>query len=68
MDGQLRRLTPRTWEGTLRGYRVQVFRCGAGWFAHVMNPRGHTEACRPAASLADGAAVARAWVERRGDG
>jgi len=66
MDGHLRRLTTHTWEGYLRGYRVQVFRCGGGWYVHVMNPHGHTEACRPAASLADGAAVARAWIDRHG--
>ena len=25
MDGALRKLTDRTWEGTRHGYRVQVF-------------------------------------------
>jgi hypothetical protein len=28
MDGVLRRITDRAWEGTLRGYRVQEFRSG----------------------------------------
>jgi hypothetical protein len=30
MDGALRNLTDRAWEGTLHDYRVQVFD-GGGW-------------------------------------
>ncbi len=63
MDGLLRKLTERTWEGTLRGYRVQVFRCGGGWHFCVINQRGHVEICPPAKSLADGARRARAWID-----
>jgi hypothetical protein len=40
MDGVLRKLTDRIWEGTLRGYRVQVFSAGGGWHFAVINARG----------------------------
>jgi hypothetical protein len=63
MDGILRRVTERTWQGALAGYRVQVFRCGDSWHYCVMSPEGHTEVCPPCDSLADGAKKARAWVE-----
>jgi hypothetical protein len=64
MDGILRCVAERTWQGFLHGYRVQVFQCGddSSHF-HVTNPKGHTEICPPAESLVDGARKARAWVE-----
>ncbi len=68
MDGVLRKLTDRTWEGTLRGCRVQVFRCGGGWHFCVINQRGHVEICPPGASLADGARRARAWLDENHPG
>jgi hypothetical protein len=45
MDGVLRKRTDRTWEGTLHGYRVQVFDAGGGWHVAVINDRGHVENC-----------------------
>ena len=63
MDGSLHRVSEHTWTGTLHGYQVQVFQCGGSWHFHVTNPKGYTEACWPAASLADAARKARAWVE-----
>ena len=44
-DGILRRVCDRTWEGTLHGYRVQVFWCGETWCYAIINPKGHTEVC-----------------------
>jgi hypothetical protein len=64
IDGILRRLTERIWEGTSRGYRVQDFSCGGSWHFAIINGRGHVEICPPAASLATGARRARAWVGR----
>jgi hypothetical protein len=62
MDGVLRKLTDRTWEGTLHGYRVQVFDAGGGWHVAVINDRGHVKVCPRVPSLAEGARRARAWV------
>ena len=45
MDGVLRKRTDRTWEGTLHGYRVQVFDAGGGWHFAIINDRGHVENC-----------------------
>ena len=42
MDGVLRQITPKTWEGELLGYRVQVFRHGNGWVGSVRHPQGFT--------------------------
>jgi hypothetical protein len=61
----MRWVTDRKWEGTLHGYRVQVFSCGGGWNFAVINDRGHVEICPRAASMADGARRARAWIEHR---
>jgi hypothetical protein len=63
MDGVLKKLTPRTWEETLRGYRVQVFHAGGGRQFAVTDGRGHVKVCPRVASLAEGARRARAWVE-----
>jgi hypothetical protein len=65
MDGVLRKLTNRTWEGTLHGYRVQVFFAGGGWNYCVMDDRGQVKICPRAESLADGARRAREWVEQQ---
>jgi hypothetical protein len=54
VDGILRRVSDRTWEGTLDGYRVQVFWCGDGSCFAVINPQGHTEVCPRVASFAEG--------------
>jgi hypothetical protein len=62
-DGILRRVCQQTWEGTLNGYRVQVFYSG-GWCFAVINPQGHTEVCPRVGSFAEGAKRAREWVER----
>ena len=56
-------MSAKTWEGTLRGYRVQVFHTGGAWFVAFINPRGHTEAVLPVAALRDGARRAREWIE-----
>jgi hypothetical protein len=65
MDGRLRLVADHTWEGTLRGYRVQVFESGGAWFVAFIHSKQFTEAVLPVASLADGAKRARAWVEER---
>ena len=65
MDGVLRKLTDRTWEGTLHGYRVQVFYAAGGWHFAVIDGLGHVKVGPRVTSLADGARRAREWVERR---
>jgi hypothetical protein len=64
-DGILRRVSDRTWAGTLHGYRVQVFYCGDSWCMAVINPQGHVETCPRIASFAEGAGRAREWIEKR---
>lgn len=62
-DGVLRKVTGQTWEGTLGGYRVVVSSAG-GWHAAVIHAaKRFTCVCLPAASFADAARRARAWVE-----
>jgi hypothetical protein len=61
----LRRVSVRTWAGTLHGYRVLVFRCGLTWCYAVINPQEHTEVCPRVASFAEGARQAQEWIERR---
>ena len=63
MDGVLRKPTDRTREGTLHGYRVQVFYARGGWHFAVINDRGHVKVCPRVPSLAEGARRARARVE-----
>jgi hypothetical protein len=60
MDGVLRKLPNRTWEGTLSGYRVQVFYSGGGWNFCVIDGRGHVKVRPRVPSLAEGARRARA--------
>jgi hypothetical protein len=62
-EGVLRRLTEHCWAGRLAGYGVLVFESAGLWSAWVGDARGHGAVCLPAASLADGARRARAWVE-----
>jgi hypothetical protein len=61
----LTRLTPRTWQGALHGYIVQVFAVGtpASWHAAILRD-GYTCVVLPAESLADGGRRAREWIER----
>jgi hypothetical protein len=53
MDRRLRRVSDKTWEGELRGYRVQVFQAGGGWCVSFVSPRGHTEAVLVVANVMD---------------
>lgn len=64
-DGLLRRVTPETWEGTLRGYQVLVSSVG-GWSAAVINPKEFTEVVLRANSLHAAARRARLWIEQSG--
>jgi hypothetical protein len=64
-DGILRRVTDRTWAGTLHGYRVQVFYCGDSWCMAAINPQGHVETCPRVESFAAGARLARLWIRNR---
>lgn len=63
-DGILRRVSDRTWAGTLHGYRVLVFWCGGTWCYAVINPQGHTEVCPRVQSFAEGARRARERIEQ----
>jgi hypothetical protein len=66
----LRRVTDRTWTGTLAGYRVDVFTTGTPptWNVAIIHPRAYTVLCRSAPDLTDVwtcAAWARKWIEER---
>ncbi|MBX7105902.1 MAG: hypothetical protein K1X57_17595 [Gemmataceae bacterium] len=63
MDGILRQITPKTWQGALLGYRVQVFRNGSGWVASIGIEGSHTIIQLEAARFEWAAARARAWIE-----
>jgi hypothetical protein len=63
-DGVLRRVSDRTWAGTLHGYRFEVFECGRGWCHEVVNSHGHAEVCPRVALFAEGARLTRKWMER----
>lgn len=63
MDGILRQITPKTWQGTLLGYRVQVFRHGSFWVASIGIEGSHTTIQLEAARFDWAAARARAWIE-----
>jgi hypothetical protein len=65
MDGRLRRVSEHTWEGTLRGYRVQVFESLGSWYVAFIHPDRFTEANIPVASFREGVKLARAWIEER---
>lgn len=68
-DATLRRVTPRTFSGTLHGHRVDVGQYGTdlNWHAHVMAPapKVYTMVVLRAASLKLAAARAREWIEAR---
>jgi len=67
MDGdhRLRRVSPKTWAGTLHGYRVEVFRLADMWHGAVMHPkpREYTMVILPGITLAEAASKVRAWIE-----
>lgn len=63
-DATLSRVSPRSWQGTLHGYRVLVSDIG-GWSATVMHPEPQvfTMVVLRAESLQAAAARAREWIE-----
>jgi hypothetical protein len=63
MDGRLRPVTDRTWQGTLAGYVVQVFQHGDGWHAPMM--RGGYTAVVLRAETFRAAWRARKWIGRQ---
>lgn len=68
-DGLLRQVSPVTWQGTLRGYLVHVFRLGNAWFAAVMPGMGtYTAVVLRGPTFVEAAAKVRAWIEGRADG
>lgn len=62
-EATLRRITPTTWQGSLNGYRVQVFRHFKIWVASIGIEGSHTVIQLEAARFDWAAARARAWVE-----
>jgi hypothetical protein len=67
MDGILRRVGERSWEGELHGYCVYISERGGRWDLWL-SPRGEwTERCLRARSFAHAAWLARAWIEKCGD-
>lgn len=65
MDGQLKRITDRTFEGTLNHYTVQVFSAPDGWHAAVITPkpRQFTRIVLSDQTMAGAARRAREWIE-----
>jgi hypothetical protein len=67
MEGRLRRIGERAWEGELHGYRVHIAENGGQWYVWLMPGGEWTERCLRADSFGHAAWLARAWIEKRGD-
>jgi hypothetical protein len=65
MEGRLRRVTDSTWVGELHGYHVHIGPCCEGWCVWLMPGDEWTERCLRVGSLAEGAKLARDWIEKR---
>jgi hypothetical protein len=66
MDGRLHRVGDRFWKGKLHGYHVHIGKQGDSWSVWLMPGGQWTERCLRVGSLAEGAKLARAWIEERG--
>jgi len=64
MEGRLRRVGG-TWVGELHGYHVHIAKHLDGWCVWLMPGGAWTERVLRVDSLADGAKLARAWIEKR---
>src|SRR5262249_22634877 len=64
MEGRLRR-EGHTWVGELHGYLVPIGKRGDSWCVWLMPGGEWTERCLRVGSLAEGAKVAREWIEKR---
>jgi hypothetical protein len=60
MEGRLRRVNGRYWEGELHGYLVHITERGGEWFLWLMPGGAWTERVLRLDSLADAAKLARA--------
>lgn len=58
MDGRLRRICERTWEGSFHGYLVHIAEQGGQWYLWLMPGGNWTERCLRVGSLAEEAKVA----------
>jgi hypothetical protein len=65
MEGRLRRIGERRWEGELHGYHVHIAPCCDEWCVWLMPGGELTERCLRAGSLAEEAKLAREWIEKR---
>jgi hypothetical protein len=65
---RLRRIGERCWEGELHGYLVHIRHHDDLWYVWLMPGGEWTERCLRAKSFAHAAWLARAWIEKRGDG
>ena len=65
MEGRLRRVCERTWVGELHGYQVDIFENNGSWNVALLPGGQWTERVLRVDSLADGAKLARAWIEER---
>jgi hypothetical protein len=64
MEGRLRR-EGSTWVGESRGYFVHIRKHDDAWYVWLMPGGQWTERCLRVGSLAEGAKVARDWIEKR---
>jgi hypothetical protein len=55
------------WIGELHGYHVHIGPCCDEWFVWLMPGGQWTERCLRVGSLAEGAKLAREWIEKLGD-
>jgi hypothetical protein len=65
MEGRLRRVTERTWVGELHGYHVNISKHNDGWCVALLPGGQWTERVLLVDSLAEGAKLARRWIEKR---
>jgi hypothetical protein len=62
MEGRLRRVTERCWEGWLHGDQVQIGGQGGQWYVWLAPDSQWTERCLRVGSLAERAKLAREWM------
>ena len=65
MEGRPRRISEHTWKSELHGYHVHIGKHDDSCYVWLMPGGQWTERCLRVGSLAEGARLAREWIEER---
>jgi hypothetical protein len=65
MEGRFWRVTEHSWVTELHGCHVHIGKLNDSWYVWLMPGGQRTERCLRVGSLAEGAKLARAWIEER---